>query len=149
MACTVDQPLLHDGMIVHVVIDGAGVGMPIARLCPVHSEAQVRPCHTLRKHPIPIAGVNCRIPIPVEHNRWDDPGTCPRRGEAAVPRLCGGQSSVLHRGECGGEVMGDAVGETRMDADGGIEIGELITMTAAIAPPADRPTTYTRCASTW
>src|ERR687896_852587 len=108
MACTVDQPLLHDGMIVRVVI-------------PVHSKAQVRPCYTLLAPLIPVAGVNCRIPIPVEHDRWDDPGTCPRRGEAAV--LCGGRPSVLHRGECGGEVMGSAAGEARMDADGGIEIG--------------------------
>src|SRR5919197_1341969 len=98
MACTVDQPPLHDSMIIRVVIDGAGIGMPIGCLCPAHGDAQVRPCHTiwpsasvdrrpLREHMIPIAGVNCCIPIPVEHNRWDDPGTYSRPEEVAVPRL--------------------------------------------------------------
>ncbi len=130
MACPVNQPLFHDDLAVRLVIDGTGVGMPIGCLCPAHGDAQVRPCHTLRAHLISIAGVNCRIPIPVEDNRRDDPGTYPHCGEAAVPRLRGGRPSVLHRGECGGEIVGGTIGETRMDANGGIEIG--------VAHPHDR-----------
>lgn len=136
-----NQPLFHDGLTVRLAIDGTGVGVPIGCLCPAHGDAQVRPRHIiwpstcpdrrpLREHLVPVAGVNCGIPIPVKHDRRDHPGTCPRRWEAAVPRLRGARPSVLHRGECGGEIVGGTIGETRMDADGGIEIG--------VAHPHDR-----------
>ena len=43
---------------------------------------------------------------------------------AARKRFCGrGRPTLLHRGERGGDVAGDRVGESRMDADGRIEIG--------------------------
>src|SRR4051812_45673664 len=69
-----------------------------------------------------VARVNRVVAVTVEHYRGHYPvgfqsgcrgGNIPARG---------GRSPLVHRGERGGHVVGGAGGETRMDADRGVEI---------------------------
>ena len=115
-----------------VLIEEAGIDVSIGYLSAVRDHAEGRPCHgvwptasvdcfPLCEHLVRIAGVNRGIAITMEHDRGDDLAARARSWGSALPPSRG-RPSVLHRGERGGEIVGGAVGEAGVDADGGIEV---------------------------
>src|SRR5215212_9991342 len=129
-----DSPALDNGPPSGVTVGGAGVGMSAGNLSLAHRPARRRSARLVSatsglggavvfEQVIGVARVNRLVMIPVEHDRRHYPGGLPRgcRGGNIPPR--GSRPPLMHRGECGGHVVGRAGGETRMDADRGVEVG--------------------------
>src|SRR5258706_4702641 len=101
MTCLMNRPLLHEGPTADVVVDAAGVGMPIRHLPPFHFHARHAPqpstgsLEPLVKQVVRTDRGDRRIAIPMERDEWDDllQGSCVVDGP--LLHSCEGRGQIM------------------------------------------------------
>src|SRR5216684_8345684 len=107
MTCLMNRPLLDEGPTADVVVDAAGVGMPIGHLPLFHFHARYAPqpstggLEPLVKQAVHIDRGDRRIAISMERDDWDE-----------LPQVsCVGDGPLLHGCEGRGQIMCGTVGQ--------------------------------------
>src|SRR5919112_1112009 len=130
----VDCPPLRDGAPSGVAVGGAGVGVPAGNLSLTHRPPRCRSASVVSatgrlggtvvlEQSVSVARVNRLVVISVEYDRGHYARRLPSGCRGGNIPARGGRPPLVHRGERGGHVVGRAGGETRMDADRGVEVG--------------------------
>ncbi len=142
MSGPVDDPVLEDRLSARVGVEPAAISMPTGYPTLLHRlpEVRHRSCSGLRHDPIAVARVHRGIPIPMEHDRRNNPSRY-----LSTPRVAGSARgdglTVLHCGECRGKIARGSPGEAGMHADRGVEIGVGHPHNGGSRPPAESPAT--------
>src|SRR5205809_6695819 len=119
MSCMVDDPLLHNGLTACVTVGETRVGMAADYMPLFHRSASrglppiIDPLQPLVEHVVRVDGGHSCIAVPVERDQWN--------GLRQLLDMLG--CPLFHRREPRGEIVRSPVGESRMHAYGGIEVG--------------------------
>ena len=130
----VDSPPLRDGASSGVAVRSASVGMPAGNLSLAHTPVRRRSAHVVSatgeldgtvvlEQVVGVARVNRLVAISVKYDHGHYPGGLPSGCRGGNIPARDGWPPLVHRGERGGHVVSRAGGETRMDADRGVEVG--------------------------